>query len=113
MENTLLAPEEIEYDVSGGSFNDTFKPGEIKIYKLLGDNLEIFEELNVPESSHQSGIYIGPQKISLTTGDNGAKIYYTTDGSFPEVNSALTANPKPIPSALSACVDRTSVGCWI
>lgn len=90
LENTLLAPEEIEYDVSGGSFNDTFKPGEIKIYKLLGDNLEIFEELNVPESSHQSGIYIGPQKISLTTGDNGAKIYYTTDGSFPEVNKGTT-----------------------
>ncbi len=90
LENTLLPPEEIEYDVGGGSFSDTFKPGEIKIYKLMGENVEIFEELSVPESTHQSGIYIGPQKISLTTGDNGAKIYYTTDGSFPEVGKGTT-----------------------
>lgn len=85
LENTLLAPEEVVIDVTSGSFTDTFLPGEMKIYKIEGDNVEIFEDLAVPESSHKSGVYIGAQKISLVTGDAGANIYYTIDGSYPEV----------------------------
>ena len=90
---TLGTPEEIVYDVSGGSFTQSFLPGEMKIYKLEGENgapVEIFEDLAVPESSHRSGVYVGPQKVTLTTGDKGAKIYYTTDGSFPDADSANT-----------------------
>ncbi len=90
LENTLLAPEEVKYDVSGGTFTDTFKPGEMKIYKIEGEDVEIFEELAMPESSHSSGIYVGTQNISLVTEDTGADIYYTTDGSFPEPGNAST-----------------------
>lgn len=90
LENTLPAPEVIEYDVSGGSFTDTFAPGEMKIYKPEGEEINIFESLSAPESTHESGIYTGPQKIALTTGDNGAEIYYTTDGSFPDIGKGST-----------------------
>lgn len=55
-----------------------------------GAPVEIFEDLQIPESSHRSGVYVGPQKISLMTGDKGATIYYTTDGSYPEPGSENT-----------------------
>ncbi len=88
--STLTAPEEVDTDVTSGKFTDTFKPGEMKVYKLLGDNVEIFEEMQAPESNVKSGVYVGPQKVSLVTGDKGAKIYYTTDGSYPDPNGATT-----------------------
>lgn len=91
--STLTAPEEIVYDVSSGSFTQTFLPGEMKVYKLEGEGgapVEIVEDLEMPESSHRSGVYVGPQKITFATGDRGAKIYYTTDGSFPEAGGAAT-----------------------
>jgi len=90
LENTLLAPEEILIDVTSGSFTDNFLPGEMKVYKIEGDNVVIFEDLAVPESSHGSGVYTGPQRISLMTGDTGAKIYYTVDGSYPEAGAEGT-----------------------
>ena len=90
---TLEKPEEISIDVSGGSATMSFLPGEMKVFRLEGENgapVEIFEDLQIPESSHRSGVYVGPQKISLMTGDKGAKIYYTTDGSFPNPGSEAT-----------------------
>lgn len=91
--STLEKPEEVLIDVSSGTMTASFKPGEMKIFKLEGENgapVEIFEDLQIPESSHQSGVYVGPQKISLMTGDKGATIYYTTDGSYPEPGSETT-----------------------
>ncbi len=90
---TLKQPEEVLFDVSSGTMTTSFKPGEMKVFKLEGEDgapVEIFEDLQVPESSHKSGVYVGPQKISLATGDKGAKIYYTTDGSYPEIGGATT-----------------------
>ena len=90
---TLEQPEEVLFDVSSGTMTTSFKPGEMKVFKLEGEDgapVEIFEDLQVPESSHKSGVYVGPQKISLATGDKGAKIYYTTDGSYPEIGGATT-----------------------
>lgn len=91
--STLEKPEEVLIDVSSGTMTTSFKAGEMKVFKLEGEDgapVEIFEDLQVPESSHTSGVYVGPQKISLATGDKGAKIYYTTDGSYPEVGGATT-----------------------
>ena len=90
---TLEQPKEMLFDVSSGTMTTSFKPGEMKVFKLEGEDgapVEIFEDLQVPESSHKSGVYVGPQKISLATGDKGAKIYYTTDGSYPEIGGATT-----------------------
>ncbi len=88
--DTLEAPTEIDTDVTSGKFTDTFKPGEMKVYKLLGTDIVIPEELQAPESNAKSGVYVGPQKVSLVTGDKGANIYYTTDGSYPDPNSSTT-----------------------
>ena len=83
---TLTDPEEQVIDVTGGSFTLSFRPGDIKLLKLEGENgVNIAEGLSIPESSHKSGIYEGPQKVSLLTEDPGASIYYTLDGSYPEV----------------------------
>ncbi|MBP5308748.1 MAG: chitobiase/beta-hexosaminidase C-terminal domain-containing protein, partial [Clostridia bacterium] len=88
--STLFSPEEVVTDVSSGSFTDVFLPGEMKIYKLEGENVTIFEDLLAPESTHASGVYIGQQTISLLTADIGAEIYYTLDGSFPNPGTAGT-----------------------
>lgn len=88
--DTLVAPEEVDTGVTGGTFTDTFKPGEMKVYKLLGENVEIAEELQAPESNVKGGVYVGPQKVSLVTGDKGADIYYTLDGSYPDPDSSST-----------------------
>ncbi len=88
--STLTGPEEVDIDVTSGKFSATFKPGEIRAYKLMGDDIHIMEELSVPVSSIKSGVYSGPQELRFTTGDVGAEIYYTTDGSYPEVGSENT-----------------------
>lgn len=90
---TLTAPEEVNIDVSSGKATVSFLPGEMKVFKLNGadgEKVEIAEALQTPESSHASGVYAEPQKISLVTGDKGATIYYTTDGSYPSVGAAST-----------------------
>lgn len=88
--STLTAPEEVYIDVTNGSFTAEFKPGEMKIFKLEGDSVEIFENPEIPTANLKSGIYNGQQKLSLATGDVGAKIYYTTDGSYPSPTSSTT-----------------------
>ena len=49
--------------------------------------------LETPEFSLPSGVYSGPQNLSLSHPNNGANIYYTTDGSFPDDNSTLYTSP--------------------
>mgnify|MGYP001015502440 CR=1 FL=1 len=88
--STLENPQEIYYDVKSGKFTSFFKPGEMKIFKVEGDDVKIYEDLSAPESSHKKGTYVGSQTVSFNTGDLGAKIYYTLDGSFPIVGSANT-----------------------
>lgn len=45
------------------------------------------EDLKAPAASLKTGTYRGTKKITLTTDAKGAKIYYTTDGTTPTVDS--------------------------
>ncbi len=45
-----------------------------------------------PIFSVNSGFYMQPQNVTLST-ENGAKIYYTTNGSFPDKNSSIYNEP--------------------
>ncbi len=45
------------------------------------------EDLKAPVASLKTGTYRGTKKITLTTDAKGAKIYYTTDGTTPTVDS--------------------------
>ena len=82
-----LAPaEEIDIDVSTGSFNVELDAGEMRLYKLNGD-VEIKEPLQAPQISHKSGTYLGQQTVTLTSVDSDADIYYTTDGTYPTYKS--------------------------
>lgn len=80
--SSLGTPAQVQIDVSSGSFNTDMGPGDMKIFKLNGD-VEIFEELAKPSSSHKSGTYVGQQQVSFITGDTGAELWYTTDGTYP------------------------------
>ena len=46
-----------------------------------------------PVFSPEGGLYLAPQEVSLTSETAGAGIYYTLDGSDPDVNSTLFEAP--------------------
>ncbi len=88
----LAAPEQIEISVENGSFEVELQAGELRVYKLNGD-LNIREPLKSPVLSHKSGTYLGQQTVTLTSYDEGAEIYYTTDGSYPTYRSERYTSP--------------------
>ncbi len=51
--------------------------------------------LPAPEFSIPSGAYTSTQSVSITSPESGTNIYYTTDGSYPDINSTLY-NGSPI-----------------
>jgi len=57
--------------------------------------------LDMPTFSLPSGVYSGPQTLSLTHSNAGANIYYTTDGSMPNLNSTIYASPITINTTTS------------
>ena len=83
----LPAPAEERVNLMEGLFTDTFLAGEMKLYKLEGDSLNLPEPLSVPQASLKSGIHVGQQSVEITTPDQDAEIYYTLDGSYPTRNS--------------------------
>ncbi len=88
----LPALTEETVDVSGGSFSVEMAPGEIAIYKLNGD-VSIKEPLRAPKFSLKSGTYIGEQQLSIYSLDEGAEVYYTTDGTQPTYKSKRYTAP--------------------
>ncbi len=86
LKNTLGKPQQTEISLEGGAFETDFLPGEVKIYKLDGDNISISEGVSTPELSHLSGTYYGAQQVKITVPQKNARIYYTLDGSFPSVD---------------------------
>lgn len=86
LKNTLGKPSQTEISVESGVFETDFLPGEVKIYKLNGENISISEGVSTPELSHLSGTYYGAQQVKITVPQQNARIYYTLDGSFPSVN---------------------------
>lgn len=88
----LPALGEETVDVSNGKFTVEMNPGDIAIYKLNGD-VQIKEPLRAPKMSMKSGTYIGEQQLSLYALDEGAEVYYTTDGTQPTYKSKRYINP--------------------
>ena len=84
-------PYTMEYepvDISSGMLTDTFKEGEGKLYRLIGDvNTDMSVE--APEMSTEGGIYTAGLNTSLSCSTADAQIYYTLDGSFPTAESRL------------------------
>ncbi|HOP04428.1 MAG TPA: CotH kinase family protein [Tenuifilaceae bacterium] len=54
--------------------------------------------LSPPVFSHPDGVYESPFSLTISTPDAGAKVYYTLDGSEPNVNSTLYQSPIVIES---------------
>ena len=74
-------------ELSDGEFTAEFLPGEVRIYKLEGDEIVIDEGLELPRISLESGTYTGAQTLRLSTGQKNVSLYYTLDGSYPEVSA--------------------------
>ena len=92
LDATLGALKEENVSVSDGYIEETFLPGEVKIYKLNGDNIVINEGVATPEIALASGSYVGEQQVAIRSSQPNAKIYYTLDGSFPQAD----ANGNPV-----------------
>lgn len=67
-----------------------------QIEKLVGVN----DKCSTPELSVLSGIYNNEFELEITA-DNDAEIYYTTDGSYPSVNSIPYSEPITISETTS------------
>ena len=83
---TLGSLKEENISVANGYIEEDFLPGEVKIYKLNGDDIVINEGVATPEIALASGSYIGGQQAIIRSTQPNAKIYYTLDGSFPQVD---------------------------
>ena len=86
LDATLGSLKEETVSVSNGYIEEEFLPGEVKIYKLNGDNIVINEGVATPEIALASGSYIGAQEVVIRSSQPNAKIYYTLDGSFPQAD---------------------------
>lgn len=71
-----------DVDISRGLFDISLAPGEVALYKLMGDNVMLPGALAVPEISLASGAYEGDVYVQIDV-PKGMEIYYTTDGSYP------------------------------
>ncbi len=89
---TKALPETTKEEVTftNGTFTEMFEAGEIKFFKLNGENVDIPEELVAPTLSLENGTYCGEQTVYLSTAQKNADVYYTLDGSFPDPKSATT-----------------------
>ncbi len=77
--------------LSSGTFTLSFEAGEGILLRFNGD-LILDTEVSAPVFSLESGAYAGAQQLSIAA-DEGAEIYYTTDGSFPTASSARYTSP--------------------
>ena len=110
VKNTLGSLKTEEVSVSGGRITEEFLPGEVKIYKINGDDVIINEGVSTPEIALQSGTYIGGIKVAIRSAQANAKIYYTTDGSFPRVDKS--GNPFGTTSIYTGPFDLGEDGEW-
>ena len=88
----LPEPEKVHIDISSGSFNIELLPGEMRLFKLDGD-VAIKEPLQAPKLSCKSGTYLGEQLVEISSPDETAEIFYTTDGSYPTYTSNKYTGP--------------------
>ncbi|MGN0701051.1 MAG: chitobiase/beta-hexosaminidase C-terminal domain-containing protein [Oscillospiraceae bacterium] len=67
--------------------------GEAKDGVVLSKTFEVTVDpagqVSAPVFSPNGGTFSSPQEVTITTATDGAKIYYTTDGSEPSANSTL------------------------
>lgn len=94
-----LYGESIQLDLSGVEMDYS----TIKVYvqdeedKIISNVVDIHEtnKLKVlkPSPTPIAGVYKSSQRVSLATSTEGAKIYYTIDGSEPTIDSRLYTEP--------------------
>src|SRR5215472_4044200 len=63
-----------------------------------------------PAISLAAGYYSGPQTVTITDPDSTAKIYYTTNGTYPEMNSNLYSGPITVSSTETLVARAVSYG---
>lgn len=77
----------VPVDISSGMITDTFKAGEGKLYRLIG-NINTDMSVEQPKASVEGGNFTKELGVELSCATEDAEVYYTLDGSYPTVNSA-------------------------
>ena len=62
-------------------------------------NVTVVGAVAIPVASPVAGDYTGTQSVTLTTSTAGASIYYTTDGSTPDITKTLYSGPISLPGS--------------
>ena len=84
--------EYVPMDISEGKLIDSFEIGQGKLYRLKG-NIKLNDAPEAPTVDLENGLYDGPQTVTITPPTEGAKVYYTLDGSYPTAESTLYEAP--------------------
>jgi sugar lactone lactonase YvrE len=79
----LCEPEGLAFDSSGNLY--IADAGNSRVRKVTAAG----GQLPTPVISLPGGTYPGPQTVTISDGDEGATIYYTTDGTTPTTASAV------------------------
>lgn len=70
----------------------------------------IFPPTETPTISLAPGFYSGPQTVTITDADSAAKIYYTTNGTYPGTASNLYSGPVTVSSSETLVARALSAG---
>lgn len=84
----------IEKSAIGTGLND-LQPFEAAMYAAY-NNTSVPDVIAQPQVSPRGGVYLESQQVTLAAGVDGAKIYYTLDGSTPTASSNLYSSPLTI-----------------
>lgn len=82
-------------------FGDNAANGRLSVLTEGKSFIQNFRKVKTPSSSLASGSYEGAQTVSLSTETEGAAIYYTLDGSYPDKTSG-TLYTAPVSIAKSS-----------
>ncbi|MDR0425920.1 MAG: Ig-like domain-containing protein [Clostridiales bacterium] len=75
--------------VEGGSFVQSFRAGEGKLYRISGS----VDTVEAPALSQPSGYYNGDVTVTLSASAPASDIYYTLDGAYPTQNGTRYQSP--------------------
>ena len=99
-------------DISGSGYTklnayvyETLDPNGAKVFFNLPlvttQTRETVDQAAAPTASPAAGAVAAGTKVALSTSTEGAKIYYTTDGTAPSVNSDVYSAPIIVTSAVT------------
>lgn len=86
----------VEFDCASGGSNGLVTVSKVEYY--INEGGSTVETVATPTFSPEAGVYTSAPNVTISTGTQGATIYYTTDGTDPTTSSSVYSSPITISS---------------